>query len=393
MVSQEVSIKLRRPSWKTGYFTFAHFLNDAYPNLYPALLPMLMVAMHFSVALAGLLSSIAALTTQLFQPVMGLWADRVGTRYFVVAGLMAGSALSATALAFSPSYGIFVAALLIAGLGNAAFHPHASALVGELSGSRKGLGMSLFMIGGNFGRALAPVAATATFLYLGRSGLWVMALPGMAMAIGMWFIMRPSPEGKPRKQKIWTPAFRNGLKHSTNLLGVVMLRNMASMATMTLVPILWHHLHRPLTESAALLSVLFLVGSIGNMAGGAISDRFGAKPVLVGSALASTVSLWMFLSTTGIGIWIWMGLLGFSLYSTGSVVMVYGQALFPENKGMASGLTLGVGNTLGALAVGGIGILAKHVGVVTALNVTAILILASIPFSLTLKGVSTPHRS
>ncbi|HBQ95099.1 MAG TPA: MFS transporter, partial [Sulfobacillus sp.] len=73
-----------RSLWKTGFFTVAHFLNDSYPNLYPALLPVLMVAMHFSVVLAGLLSSIAALTTQLLQPLMGLWADRVGTRYFVV---------------------------------------------------------------------------------------------------------------------------------------------------------------------------------------------------------------------------------------------------------------------------------------------------------------------
>ncbi len=374
------------PSWRTGYYTFAHFLNDAYPNLYPSLLPVLMVAMHFSIALAGLLSSIAALTTQLLQPLMGLWADRVGTRYFVVGGLFVGSMVSAAALAFSPSYAIFVFALLVGGLGNAAFHPHASALVGELSGSRKGLGMSLFMIGGNFGRALAPIAATTTFLYLGRQGLWVLALPGMAMAIVMWFVMRPAPPPKAKKQAIWTPAFRRGLKHAGNLLVVVVLRNMASMATLTLVPILWHSLHRPLGESAALLSTLFLVGSIGNMSGGAISDKVGPRPVLIGSALLSSIFLWAFLHATGIGIWISIGLLGFSLYSTGSVVMVYGQALFPENKGMASGLTLGVGNTLGALAVGAIGLLANRIGTVGALDITAVLLLVSIPFSLRLKA-------
>ena len=382
------SSSAKHPSWKTGYYTFSHFLNDAYPNLYPALLPVLMVTMHFSVALAGLLSSIAALTTQMLQPLMGLWADRVGTRFFVAGGLFIGSMVSAAALAFSPSYSIFVAALLIGGLGNAAFHPHASALVGELSGSRKGLGMSLFMIGGNFGRALAPIAATTTFLYLGRHGLWVLALPGMAMAIVMWFVMRPAPKPKIRNQKVWTPAFRQGLKHAGNLLAVVMLRNMASMATLTLLPIMWHTLHRPLSESAALLSTLFLVGSVGNMTGGAISDKVGPKPVLIGSAALSSVFLWAFLHASGIGIWITIGLLGFSLYSTGSVVMVYGQALFPENKGMASGLTLGIGNTLGALGVGAIGLLATRVGSQEALTVTAGLLLVSIPFSLRLKRLS-----
>lgn len=124
--------------WKTLGFTISHFFNDSYPSLYPALLPVLMVDMKFSVALAGLLSSIVALTTQLLQPVMGLWADRVGTRYFVVGGLLAGSVLTAGALAWAPSYTVFVALLLIAGLGNAAFHPHASALVGDLTKERKG---------------------------------------------------------------------------------------------------------------------------------------------------------------------------------------------------------------------------------------------------------------
>ncbi|MCL4352015.1 MAG: MFS transporter [Firmicutes bacterium] len=378
--------RVARPSWKTAYYTFAHFLNDSYPNLYPSLLPVLMVAMHFSIALAGLLSSIAALTTQMLQPLMGLWADRVGTRYFVVGGLFVGSIISASALAFAPSYGVFVLALLIGGLGNAAFHPHASALVGELSGSRKGLGMSFFMIGGNVGRALAPIAATTTFLYLGRHGLWVLAIPGMAMAIVMWFVMRPSPKPKARRGSIWTPAFRRGLKHAGNLLVVVVLRNLASTATLTMVPILWHTLHRPLGESAALLSTLFLVGSVGNMTGGAISDKVGPKPVLIASAALSSVLLWWFLHASGLAIWFSIGLLGFALYSTGSVVMVYGQALFPENKGMASGLTLGVGNTLGALGVGGIGLLASRIGAVGALETTAILLLVSIPFSLRLKA-------
>lgn len=381
-----VGTRVARPSWKTAYYTVAHFLNDSYPNLYPALLPVLMVFMHFSVAMAGLLSSIAALTTQLLQPVMGLWADRVGTRYFVVGGLFVGSIVSASALAFAPSYGIFVVALLIGGLGNAAFHPHASALVAELSGARKGLGMSLFMIGGNIGRALAPIAATTTFLYLGRHGLWVLALPGMAMAVVMGFVMRPSPKSKVRTGSIWTPAFRRGLKHAGNLLVVVVLRNLASTATLIMIPILWHTLHRPLGESAALLSTLFLVGSVGNMTGGAISDKVGAKPVLVGSAFLSSAFLWWFLHAQGIAIWLSIALLGFALYSTGSVVMVYGQALFPDNKGMASGLTLGVGNTLGALGVGGIGLLASRIGAVHALEVTALLILVSIPFSLRLKA-------
>ena len=377
-----------KPSWKVGYYTLAHFLNDAYPNLFPSLLPVLMVSMHFSIALAGLLGSIAALTTQMLQPLMGLWADRVGTRHFVVGGLLVGSMISATALAYAPTYAIFVLALLIGGLGNAAFHPHASALVGELAGSRTGMGMSLFMVGGNLGRAMAPVAATTAFLYWGRRGLWILALPGMAMALVMALVLHPVPTPRARTGALWTPAFRHGLKAAGNLLVVVFLRNLASTGTLTMVPILWHALHRPLGEATGLLTTMFLVGSVGNITGGMLSDKFGPKPTLVGSAVMSSAVLWWFLHAHGLAIWISVGLLGFSLYATSSVVMVYGQALFPDNQGMASGLTLGVGNTLGALGVGGLGLLASRIGVVSTLEVTAGLLLLSVPFSLRLKPPS-----
>jgi FSR family fosmidomycin resistance protein-like MFS transporter len=370
---------------KTGAFTLGHFLNDSYPNLYPALLPVLMVQLHFSVALAGLLSSIAALTTQLLQPIAGLMADRFGTRWFVVGGLATGAVVSSTALAFAPSYWVFVAALLIGGLGNACFHPHASALVGDISQARKGLSMSFFMIGGNLGRAFAPIAATTAFLWLGRHGLWVMALPGVAMALWLGRALTPPPVPRIRSLTVLTPEFRQGLRHATNLMAVVGLRNLASMSVMILVPILWHTLHRPLAEAAGLLSVLFLAGSLGNMSGGALSDRVGAKPVLLGSAVLSCVFLVLFVPSRGPWTWVLMALLGYALYSSSSVVMVAGQSLFPHNKGMASGLTLGVGNTIGALGVGLVGLVADHWGPMIALMVAAATLLVSLPFAWTLR--------
>jgi len=375
--------------WKTLGFTISHFFNDSYPSLYPALLPVLMVDMKFSVALAGLLSSIVALTTQLLQPVMGLWADRVGTRYFVVGGLFAGSILTAGALAWAPSYTVFVVLLLIAGLGNAAFHPHASALVGDLTKERKGFFMSLFMIGGNLGRAMAPIMVTTAYLWWGRHGLWVLALPGVIVALLAYRLLTPPPKPRPRSSQLLTRGLFPAIWGAGALLLVVALRNLASMAALTLIPIYWRHLHRPLTESALLLTVMFLTGAVGNMSGGALSDRLGAKPVMIGSALLTSATIWWFLSSRGWTTWLAIGVLGFALYSTGSVVMVFGQALFPQNKGMASGLTLGVGNTLGALAVGLVGLVASHWSIPAAFEATAVIVLASIPFVVPLK---TPER-
>ena len=377
-------------SWKTGAFTVAHVINDTYPNLYPILVPELMAEMHFGMAAAGLISTVSALTTQLLQPVLGYEADKRGGRGFVVGGLIVGSVLTALALSFAPTYGLLLLALLASGLGNAAFHPHASAIVGELSRKYKGLGMSFFMIGGNFGRALAPLLATGAFLIGGRRGLLVVALPGLILAGVMSWVMTPPPAAKPVQGPMITPALTAGLGAAGTLLVVVGLRSMATLTTLTLVPIWWKALGRPMTESAALLSVLFVAGSVGNIAGGFLSDLVGTKPVLVGSAILSSVFLGAFLLLQRAGASVMLSLLmiallGAALYSTGSVVMVFGQALFPANKGMASGLTLGIGNTLGSLGVAVMGLVAQHYGPATGLWVVAGLVLFSIPFVLTLR--------
>ena len=371
---------------KTLIFTVAHTINDTYPNLYPVLLPVLMVQMGFNTAAAGLISTVSALTTQLLQPLMGFWADRAGGLGFVVGGLTLGSILAAIALGWAPTYQILLILLLIGGLGNAAFHPHASALVGEITGKRKGFGMSLFMIGGNLGRAIAPLLASTAFLFGGRPGLFFVAVPGLFMAVVMTLVMSPPPAPKPRQGRILTPEFAQGLRQASGLLTVVGLRSMTTLSTLTLVPILWQTWGRPMTETATLLSLLFIAGSIGNVAGGALSDITGPKPVLVASALLSSLWLILFLHTQN-RIWdyILIALLGASLYSTGSVVMVFSQALFPHNKGMASGLTLGIGNTLGSLGVAIIGLIADHYSPITGLMITALAVLFSIPFVIRLK--------
>jgi hypothetical protein len=59
---------------KAATLVSAHFVNDVYPHLYPGLLPVvLMPQLGFSIAAAGLISTVTALTTQFMQPFLGLW--------------------------------------------------------------------------------------------------------------------------------------------------------------------------------------------------------------------------------------------------------------------------------------------------------------------------------
>jgi len=318
---------------------------------------------------------------------MGFWADRTGGRKFVVGGLLIGSIVIPLGLGYTPSYPLLLLALLIGGLGNAAFHPNAAALVGEMTGKRKGFGMSLFIVGGNLGRALAPIlASTAILLGGGRHGLILLAIPGLIMALVMTWTMSPPPAPKPREEKILTPEFIRGLRHGRPLLGVVGLRSMATMSTLTLVPILWESLGYSMGTYATLLSVLFIAGSIGNVAGGFLSDIFGPKPVLIGSAVLSSIFLFAFIGSDNMVMaFIYIALLGITLYSSAPVTMVFSQSLFPKNIGMASGFAMGIGGTLGSLGVALIGLVADFSSPKLGLIAVSLILLLTVPLALMLK--------
>ena len=141
-------------------WSFTHALNDGYPSLYLALLPVLMARWHFTVGQAGLLAGVLALSTQGLQPLRGWWADRRGGPWFIVGGLLVGSLGAPVGLAWAPSYAVFAAVLLVAGLGNAAFHPHMAALVTQATPHEQGRRMSGWMVSGvkrNLKMALAQV--------------------------------------------------------------------------------------------------------------------------------------------------------------------------------------------------------------------------------------------
>ena len=64
----------------------------------------------------------------------------------------------------------------------------------------------------------------------------------------------------------------------------------------------------------------------------------------------------------------------------GAVMLVYGQSLFPDKLGLASGLTMGLGNTVGAFGAWGVGAIAQWHGLSAAIDVAAgCLVLGIIP--------------
>src|SRR5687767_12666351 len=111
----------------------AHFMVDAYGNIYAPLLPLLIPKLHLSLAAAGTLTMLYQIASSVSQIGFGHIADRWRPRLFV----MVGPVVAVTILSFvglAPNLPALAAVLIVGGLGAAAFHPPAAALAHRLGG-------------------------------------------------------------------------------------------------------------------------------------------------------------------------------------------------------------------------------------------------------------------
>jgi MFS transporter, FSR family, fosmidomycin resistance protein len=143
-----------------------HLAADLAQGALPALLPYLVVKFDLSYTMAAALVLAATVSSSIVQPAFGLWSDARGALWLLPAGvLLAGAGMAAATVA--PNYPLLVVAVLVSGLGVAAYHPEGSKFASYVSGARRASGMSLFSIGGNMGFALGPLVASFAIVTLG----------------------------------------------------------------------------------------------------------------------------------------------------------------------------------------------------------------------------------
>lgn len=362
---------------------WAHFLNDGLANYLPGILPFLGIALHLPLApIAGLMSVL--LFGQMLQPVSGILADRIGGRGFALWGPIL-TTVGVVGVAVTRTYWMLAILFLITGIGNTIFHPQALSITRSIAQKRQGVTMSVFLIGGEVGRALSPLVAGWVVATMGLKFLWVMAIP-LALT---WPWMTRSVPKLPRQVRHGNPIkWRKHLKPGLTLIAFSGLRALMLYGLSTFLPILWHHRGGSLVAGASLVTTFVGTGVIGTLGSGAMMDRLGKQVVLWGSSIATLifVSLVPFVS----GIWLWplVAILGIAVFGTFPITLLIGQDIFSENPAMGSGVALGLANGLGALLLPLWGLLADKVGVNHAMWTAAGLTVLSFLF---ISGLRVPH--
>ncbi|HET9129057.1 MAG TPA: MFS transporter [Propionibacteriaceae bacterium] len=331
--------------------------------------------------MAGVL--IAALTIgQALQPVTGWLADRVGGRALVVAGLTTSS-LGGGLLGVAHSTAVLVLLLLAVGVGNALFHPQALAGVRSLVRGRQGLLTSAFLVGGELGRGIWPTAASLVVAHLGLGYLWLVGLPGLATVP---LLARAAPRIPAKKGPRQRVEWRHHRRPMAVLVAYQSVRALAIYALSTFIPILWHLHGGSLVSGASIITVMLVVGVVGNLYGGHLADQIGRRAVLVASSVSTAALIIPVIYLHGVWIWVTAAPLGIAVFMTMSSTILIGQDIFPENRSMGSGIALGLANGIGALLVLAIGQTIGNGDLSTALWAIVALTAASAPLAAAFPG-------
>lgn len=335
--------------------SWAHFLNDGAANYLPGILPAVLLARDLPVELAGSIMG-ALLLGQALQPLYGWFSDRIGGRRMIFMGI-AGSTIGGAAIGLAPGYWSLLAVLMTIGVTNSMFHPQALAAVRQLGAGRDGMFMSIFLVGGELGRGVWPLLGSLIVVYGGLGAVWMLALPAL---LTVPLLYRQVPRLPPRHPDTPPIQWRRHRRDLVNVVSYSALRATMIFSLVTFVPLIWQEQGGSLVGGASLITVLLVVGIVGNLAGGHLADRFGRRPVLYAANLLSTLLLAAFLLVSGPWLWVVLGLLGIALFSSLPLSILMGQDILPENRSLGAGLSLGLANGFGAIAVMALGGLAAH---------------------------------
>ncbi len=342
--------------WLLG-LTAAHTINDLYGQVLPPLLPVLRTAFGITYFQGGILAFTAGGISAALQPVVGYAADRRGGRRLALALGFLLYAVGMLALSLAGSYtGLLLAAAVLA-LASTTYHPQATTLIAHRFPHARGWASGIHGIGNSIGFALAPIIVATLAERLGwQQASLVLALPAAFGALYVWSLVR-EPPGRAE------PGLLAGITRPLILLTVVHgLIGTAGIGIFTWLPAYFVHLGSGLATAGLLTAMALTAGIPAQPLGGAISDRFGRRTLLVWACLVLTVAVILF-AAAGSDLSPFVGAaqiavlvacafaVQFATSLTPPVALVYAAELAPGGRsGTAIGLAWGVGIAIGSLA-------------------------------------------
>ena len=336
---------------------FSHFLNDMIQSVIPAMYPLLKDSYGFTFAQIGIITLVFQLTSSLFQPFVGLYADRHPQPYSLSCGMLF-TLSGLLSLGIASGFPAVLVSVAVVGCGSSVFHPEASRVAQLASGGRKSLAQSIFQVGGNGGSAVGPLLAALVIIPFGQHavgwfGVAALAASGVLFYVGRWYKAmlvcgsRLSCAGNRAVRSMPKAVVRRAMA-----ILVLMLFSkyfFTSCMTSYFTFFLIDKFGISVSHSQYCLFAFLAAFAAGVLLGGYAGDRFGRKYVILfsifGAAPFTLVLPYLNLFWTVAA----ASAAGLVIASAFSAILVYATDLMPDKVGMVSGLFFGMMFGLGGI--------------------------------------------
>ncbi len=363
-----------------------HFIVDGFGNILAPLLPLLIVNLNLSLAAAGTLQMCFQLANSVAQLGFGHIADKWRPRLLLLAGpVLCVTTITLVGLAPDPVTVTIV--LVVGGLGGAAFHPPAAALVHRFSGAQRGMAMSTHITSGTVGQAMAPLVFAPFVQQFGLKATPVLMIPALAVLLVLLRRMPMFDRLQEHHEAGGIAALRPYARPLTLLYFIVVLRTLTAMSFSTFVPVLLTRRGLSLAQAGTYVSIYLIAVGLGGFVGGPSADRFGPRRVIILSLVTCVPFLMVAPMLDGWRFVIVLAAGGFLLQSTLPVNVTFAQLIAPISAATVSSLMMGFAWGTGGLSVPLVGMMADRVGIERALTV-----MSGLPLIAALLAVSLPSR-
>jgi MFS transporter, FSR family, fosmidomycin resistance protein len=380
--------------------SFSHFLNDTIQSLVPAIYPMLKGSYGLSFAQVGLITLTMQVTSSVMQPAVGYFADNKPQPYSLPIG-MGATLIGLLLLAHAGSFHMLILAAMLVGSGSAVFHPEASRIARLASGGRHGFAQSLFQVGGNIGSSIGPILAAFIVIPHGQTSVqWFSGVALVAIivlfAIGNWhWREEKAPQHRPAAAHaaVGHSLPRRKIGWSLSILFALMFSKSFYQTSIGTYYTFYLMSKFGLSIGQAQIYLFAFLGSVavGTFVGGPIGDRIGRKRVIWGSiwgvipftlALPHLSLLWTAIFSVVIGA---------TMASASSAIIVYGIDLVPGRIGTIAGLFFGLSFGLAGIGAALLGRLADATGIDFVYHLCAFLPLIGL-LTVLLPDIGRPSR-
>ncbi len=329
----------------------------------------------------GAISMAYVWTQSLAQPLFGWLSDRRGARWLAAGGVLWMGAFFSLALVLPGFYAL--GALIFASLGSAAFHPAGTAEATRIGNThfsgREATAASYFFLFGQGAYAFGPMAGGPLLDRFGMPGLLILSLTGLPVGLNAAFRLRSLVNSVPEKGK---KAQKQSIQLTVSKVFIITLATTTALQawvqqTMnTFIPKYLSDLGQTATIYGIITGLYMGGAALGNLAGGALADRYGKRNVISAALVLASIPLYL-ISRLGWSPWLYLivPLAGALNGSVHPILVVLAQQTIKGGRALASGLVLGFKFASGALGMFVSGILADQFGFSFIFSMTAGLVL------------------